>query len=184
MECVCRQGYHLDEYNLYFEIVDPGADGYGELVATTLSRRTMPLIRYRVHDVTRFIDKPCACGTTLRRMERIRGRRDEMVVMGAGNMYPEIFEQILHDVAGISENWQVVVRQEGLHDILDFRLELTNGISTAKVETSIQENLKTRFPDVWANHTCGMYRLVFSFLPLGSIQQGRKPRRLIDERAA
>jgi phenylacetate-CoA ligase len=184
MECVCRQGYHLDEYNLYFEIVDPGADGYGELVATTLSRRTMPLIRYRVHDVTRFIDKPCACGATLRRIERIRGRRDEMVVMGAGNMYPEIFEQILHDVAGISENWQVVVRQEGLHDILDFRLELTNGISTARVESSIQENLKTRFPDVWANHTCDMYRLVFSFLPLGSIQQGRKPRRLIDERAA
>jgi phenylacetate-CoA ligase len=184
MECVCRQGYHLDGYNFYFEIVDRGPDGYGELVVTTLARRTMPFIRYRVHDVTRFIDAPCACGATLQRIERIRGRRDEMVVMGAGNMYPEIFEQILHDVAGISENWQVVVRQEGLHDILDFRLELTNGISTASVESAIQQNLKSRFPDVWANHTCGMYRLVFSFLPLGSIQHGRKPRRLVDERAA
>ena len=56
--------------------------------------------------------------------------------MGAGNMYPEIFERILHDVAGISENWQVVVRQEGLHDVLEFRLELTNGISSSAVETA------------------------------------------------
>jgi phenylacetate-CoA ligase len=183
MECLRREGYHLDEYNFHFEIVDPGADGYGELVVTTLSRRTMPFIRYRVHDVTRFIDEPCPCGATLRRMERIRGRRDEMVVMGAGNMYPEIFERVLRDVAGVSENWQVAVRQEGLHDILEFRLELTNGISTSKVEGAIQENLKNLYPDVWANHACGMYRLTFRFLPPGSIEQGRKPRRLVDERA-
>ncbi len=58
--------------------------------------------------------------------------------MGAGNMYPEIFERVLHDVAGIAENWQVVVRQEGLHDVLEFRLELTNGISPSAVETAIQ----------------------------------------------
>ena len=184
MECVRRNGYHLDGYNFYFEIVDPGEDGYGELVVTTLSRRTMPFIRYRVHDVTRFINEPCPCGATLQRIERIRGRRDEMVVMGAGNMYPEIFEQVIHDVEGISENWQVAVRQEGLHDILDFRLELTHGVSAAQVEAAIRENLKTRFPDVWANHACDMYRLAFSHLPLGSIQQGRKPRRLVDERAA
>ena len=114
-------GYHLDDFNIYFEIVDPDEEGYGELVATTLARRTMPFIRYRVQDVTRFIDAPCPCGAPLRRIERIRGRRDEMVVMGAGNMYPEIFERILHDVGGIAENWQVVVRQEGLHDVLEFR---------------------------------------------------------------
>ena len=102
---------------------------------------------------------------TLRRIERIKGRRDEMVVMGAGNIYPEIFERVLRDVAGVSENWQVAVRQEGLHDVLEFRLELTNGASTSKVEGAIQENLKNRYPDVWANHACGMYRLAFRFLP-------------------
>jgi phenylacetate-CoA ligase len=182
MECARRDGYHLDEYNFYFEILDPDAEGYGELVVTTLSRRTMPFIRYRVRDVTRFIKEPCACGVTIRRMERIRGRRDEMVVMGAGNMYPEIFERVLHDVPGLSENWQVAVRQEGLHDVLEFRLELTNGISSATVEDSIRDNLKARYPDVWENHRCGMYRLAFRFLPPGSLEQGRKPRRLVDER--
>ena len=182
MECLRRESYHLDEFNFLFEIVDPDPAGYGELVVTTLSRRTMPLIRYRVRDVTRFIEEPCPCGATLRRMARIRGRRDEMVVMGAGNMYPEIFERVLHDVEGVSENWQVAVRQEGVHDILEFRLELTNGSDPAAVENDIRKNLEARFPDVWANLLCGMYQLAFRVLPPGGLEQGRKPRRLVDER--
>jgi phenylacetate-CoA ligase len=182
MECLRREGYHLDEFNFLFEIVDPDPDGYGELVVTTLSRRTMPLIRYRVRDVTRFVEELCPCGATLRRMARIRGRRDEMVVMGAGNMYPEIFERVLHDVEGVSENWQVAVRQEGIHDILEFRLELTNGSDPAAVENDVRKNLEARFPDVWANLLCGMYRLAFRVFPPGGLEQGRKPRRLVDER--
>ena len=184
MECRRQDGYHLDDYNIYFEILEPDQNGYGELVATTLSRRTMPFIRYRVRDITRFIDAPCPCGAPLRRIERIRGRRDEMVVMGAGNMYPEIFERVLQDVKGIDENWQVAVRQEGLHDVLEFRMELTDGVSPSTVEAAIQSNLKTLYPDVWANQDCGMYQLSFRFLSPGSIEQGRKRRRLIDERAA
>jgi phenylacetate-CoA ligase len=183
MECRVRQGYHLDEYNFFFEILSPDRDGYGELVITTLARRTMPLIRYRVRDVTRFIDEPCTCGVKLRRLSRIRGRRDEMVVMGAGNMHPEIFERVLHDVKGLSENWQVAVRQEGRRDILEFRLELSNGISPAQIEQSVRENLQARYPDVWANQVCGMYKLAFKFLTPGTLEQGRKPRRLVDERA-
>jgi phenylacetate-coenzyme A ligase PaaK-like adenylate-forming protein len=87
-------------------------------------------------------------------------------------------------VAGIAETWQVAVRQEGLHDVLEFRLELTNGISTSFVESAIQANLKNLYPDVWANLACGMCQLNFRFLPPGSIEQGRKRRRLVDERAA
>lgn len=185
MECLRKDGYHVDDFNFCFEILNPDQDGYGELVVTTLARRTMPFIRYRVRDVTRFIAAPCPCGAPLRRIERIRGRRDEMVVMGAGNMYPEIFERLLHDVAGIADNWQVAVRQEGLHDVLEFRLELTNGISPPAVEAEIQAKLKTLYPEVWANHACGMYQLNFRFFPPGSIEQGRrKRRRLVDERAA
>ena len=142
----------------------------------------MPLIRYRVRDVTRFLEEPCPCGATLRRIAKIQGRRDEMVVMGAGNMYPEIFERVLHDVEGLSDNWQVAVRQEGIHDILEFRLELTNGINPATVENAVRKNLEARYPDVWANHLCGMYRLEFRIFPPGGLEQGRKPRRLVDER--
>jgi phenylacetate-CoA ligase len=182
MECRERNGYHVDEFNLLFEILDPDPDGYGELVVTTLSRRTTPLIRYRVRDITRFLDGPCPCGTTVRRIARIRGRRDEMVVMGAGNMYPEIFEKVLCDVPGLSANWQVAVRQEGLHDILEFRLELTNGVSASAAEDAVRKNLEVRYPDVWANQVCGMYKLAFRFCSPGTLVQGRKRKRLVDER--
>jgi phenylacetate-CoA ligase len=182
MECRERQGYHVDEFNLLFEILDPDPDGYGELVVTTLARRTSPLIRYRVRDITRFLEGPCPCGATVRRIARIRGRRDEMVVMGAGNMYPEIFEKVLCDVPGLSANWQVAVLQEGLHDVLEFRLELTNGVSAPGIEDAIRKNLEARYPDVWANHVCGMYRLAFRFSPPGTLVHGRKRKRLVDER--
>ena len=183
MECRLQQGYHLDEFDFLFEIADPDADGYGELVMTTLSRRTQPLIRYRMRDVTRFAPEPCACGVTLSRIEPIRGRRDEMVVMGAGNMHPEIFERVLHDVDGISANWQVAVRQDGLRDVLEFRLELTNGVKPEHVEQGVRRNIETRYPEVWANHVCGMYNLTFSYQPRGSRAGTRKVKRLVDERS-
>lgn len=183
MECLRREGYHLDEYNFLFEILDPDPEGYGELVVTTLSRRTMPLIRYRARDVARFIEGVCPCGATIQRMSKIKGRRDEMVVMGAGNMHPEIFERMLHDVEGLSGNWQVAVRQEGTHDVLEFRLELTNGTDPSSVEHVVRKNFESRYPEAWANHLCGMYRLEFSFSPAGTLrQEGRKPKRLVDER--
>ena len=182
MECQRRDGYHLDEFNFLFEIVDPDDEGYGELVVTTLSRRTQPFIRYRMQDVVRFIDEPCSCGAPLRRISKIKGRRDEMVVMGAGNLHPEIFERVLHDVKGISEGWQVAVRQEGLHDILEFRLELSNGTSARWVEEAVRRNLESRYPDLWANQVCGMYKLAFRFLPASALEHGRKPKRLLDER--
>jgi len=88
----------------------------------------------------------------------------------------------LHDVAGISGSWQVAVRQEGTRDILEFRLEVVNGINHSTVEQSVRKNLEARFPEVWANQACGMYNLAFRFMPPGALEQGRKPRRLIDER--
>ncbi|NCB55170.1 MAG: phenylacetate--CoA ligase family protein, partial [Epsilonproteobacteria bacterium] len=80
VECACLSGYHLRENDLYFEIVDPMTgkvveDGtYGEVVFTTLNRQAMPLIRYKTGDRARFLVETCACGTFLRRMEKVRGR--------------------------------------------------------------------------------------------------------------
>ena len=182
MECRRREGYHLDEFNFFIEIVDPDDEGYGELVMTTLSRRTQPFIRYRMRDIARFNNEPCPCGAPLRRISRIKGRRDEMVVMGAGNLHPEIFDRVLHDVVGISEGWQVAVRQEGLRDILEFRLVLNNGTKPGWVEEAVRRNLEAHYPDLWANQACGMYKLAFSFLPPGDLEHRRKPKRLVDER--
>ncbi|MBI9092237.1 MAG: phenylacetate--CoA ligase family protein [Desulfobacterium sp.] len=79
VECQALDGCHLREADLYFEIVDrqgrPVEDGcQGEIVLTTLTRRGMPLIRYRTGDVSRFLTERCACGSNLRRLDRVRGR--------------------------------------------------------------------------------------------------------------
>lgn len=80
VECAARQGYHLREADLYFEIIDPLSgervpDGEpGEIVFTTLTRQAMPLIRYRTGDISRMLPGACSCGTCLRRLEKVRFR--------------------------------------------------------------------------------------------------------------
>ncbi len=91
VECEALDGCHLREADLYFEVVDHATgevcpDGVmGEVVFTTLTRRGMPLIRYRTGDVARIIPEPCLCGSVLRRMERVRGRWDGVVPLGPGS---------------------------------------------------------------------------------------------------
>lgn len=91
IECRTHQGYHLREADLYFEVVDPvstqplPAGEYGEVVFTTLTRQGMPLIRYRTGDISRFIPEPCPCGSSLRRLEKVRSRLDGRINL-AGNM--------------------------------------------------------------------------------------------------
>ena len=86
VDCEAHSGYHLREADLYVEVADPVTGGaipegtMGEVVVTTLSRRGMPLIRYRTGDLSRFLPGSCRCGTPLRRLERISGRRGDAVV--------------------------------------------------------------------------------------------------------
>lgn len=91
VECRARDGYHLREADLLFEIVDPASglpvpDGeWGEIVFSTLTRRGMPLIRYRTGDRSRFMTSPCPCGTVLRRLDRVSGRFAETVSLANGH---------------------------------------------------------------------------------------------------
>ncbi len=91
VECEALDGYHLREADLYFEVVDHESgelvpDGtMGEVVFTTLTRRGMPLIRYKTGDMANIIPQPCPCGTFLRRMERVRGRWEGTIRLGPGS---------------------------------------------------------------------------------------------------
>ncbi len=88
LECTAHEGYHLREADLFVEIVDPetGAslpEGVsGEVVFTTLTRRAMPLIRYRTGDMARFLPEYCPCGSPLRRLSKVQGRRSNMAGIG------------------------------------------------------------------------------------------------------
>jgi phenylacetate-coenzyme A ligase PaaK-like adenylate-forming protein len=91
VECGARDGYHLRDADLLFEIIDPitgrqvATGEYGEVVFSTLTREGMPFIRYRTGDRSRFLTQPCPCGSVLRRMERISGRLNEAVRLFNGS---------------------------------------------------------------------------------------------------
>ena len=94
MECQCQSGLHIFEDHFYPEIIDPKTgkplpDGEeGELVLTTLGKQAMPMIRYRTRDITALTAERCACGRTLRRIQRISRRSDDMFIIRGVNVYP------------------------------------------------------------------------------------------------
>ena len=110
VDCGAHMGYHLRENDLYFEIVDPQngeplPDGeIGEVVFTTLNRTGMPLIRYRTGDISRFVPGKCGCGTILKRLERVRGRIDGEVCVGAnGRLNIAMLDESLFAVPGVAD---------------------------------------------------------------------------------
>jgi phenylacetate-coenzyme A ligase PaaK-like adenylate-forming protein len=128
VECQARSGYHLREADLYFEIVDPetgeprSVGELGEVVFTTLTRKGMPLMRYRTGDFARFLDEPCPCGTVLKRMERVRGRLSERVLLRSGDWLSVTdLDESLFGIPGLV-NYDAVVRNENDKDRLELSL--------------------------------------------------------------
>ena len=120
IDCAARAGIHVWEDHYHPEIVDPvtGAvlpDGAeGELVVSTLTREGLPLIRYQTHDLTRVVSRArCDCGRTALRLDRLRGRVDDMVIYKGINFYPRQIETTLLRHAGVSHEYQVVIDTEG-----------------------------------------------------------------------
>lgn len=133
-ECQQRNGLHINEDHFLVEIIDPEtlepvAPGeLGELVLTTLTKEAFPIIRYRTRDLTRLIEEPCPCGRTLRRMERITGRTDDMLIVKGVNVYPSQIENILFEIKGTKPHYQIVVEREGRLDKITVLVEVMESI--------------------------------------------------------
>lgn len=129
VDCEARRGYHLREADLLFEIVDPitGAvqpDGeYGEVVFTTLTRRGMPLIRYRTGDVSRFMTGPCPCGTQLKTLERITHRWGARIPVGTGYLTMADLDEVLFAIDGVL-NFTVTMTDDNGHDCLHLDVKI------------------------------------------------------------
>jgi phenylacetate-CoA ligase len=183
VECKQKDGYHRNDLNFIFEVVEDDEEGNGELVYTTLTRNVMPLIRYRSTDITRVIDEPCACGLFAKRIGKIRARSDEMVVCGMGNVGPWVFAEVLGEMLPAGADWQAVIKSEGYRDLIEIHLELPDrGQQQQECESKIRQNLRERFPDFWRNYEMRLYDLKVIRHPQGSLRTGRKLRRVIDER--
>ncbi len=140
-ECRAQQGLHIFEDHFYPEIIDPETgevlpDGEeGELVLTTLSKRAMPVIRYRTRDVTSMIPEPCPCGRTVRRIQRISRRSDDMFIIRGVNVFPSQVEAALLAVEGTLPHYQILLtRKKGL-DQMQVQVEVTQEFFTDTVRS-------------------------------------------------
>jgi len=182
-ECTHRAGYHVNEFDFCVEIVDADSDGYGEIVLTTVSRRVMPLIRYRTGDVACWVLEPCACGLPFRRLSPLRGRLDEQVSCAWGNLHPDFFEPLLASVPGLANDWQVALYERDLTTVVQLRLEM-DGDAAAR-ERAVQAvlgALQRARPDAWLAYCQRLIDLEVVFPPPGTLRTGRKLLRLVDER--
>lgn len=134
-ECLEQNGMHIWEDCYLVEIIDPETlqplpDGeIGELVLTTLDRNMMPLIRYRTRDLTRIIPGECPCGRTHRRIDRIKGRSDDMFIIKGVNIFPMQIEKILVQFPELGSNYLITLETLHNQDEIIVEVEL-NELST------------------------------------------------------
>ncbi len=139
-ECLQQKGLHIFEDHFYPEIIDPATGAVlppgqkGELVITCLTKQAIPLIRYRTRDITTLHDAPCACGRTSRRMARITGRTDDMLIIRGVNVFPSQIESILMKVEGVEPHYMIVVGRSGMLDELEIRVEVSEAVFSDEVK--------------------------------------------------
>ena len=130
-ECEARAGLHVCDDHFLPEIVDPAtgaprpAGEEGELVLTTLTKRALPMIRYRTGDITALTTEPCACGRTSARIARIKGRVDDMLVVKGVNLYPSEVEAALLGVEELQPHYLLVVDRTATLARLEVQVEPT-----------------------------------------------------------
>ncbi len=134
IECPCQAGLHIFEDHFLIEVIDPAGDEpvpdgrEGELVITTLSKHAMPMLRYRTHDVTRIITEPCPCGRSIRRIQRIARRTDDMFIIRGVNVFPSQIETALLAVEGTLPHYQIILTREKGLDRIEVQVEVTSAV--------------------------------------------------------
>lgn len=129
-ECEHQAGMHINEDHFIPEIIDPktlqplpGGE-IGELVFTTITKEGIPLIRYRTRDLTRLNYEKCACGRTLVRMEKCKGRSDDMLIIRGVNVFPSQIESVLLEMSETAPHYLLIVEREGNLDTLKLMVEV------------------------------------------------------------
>jgi phenylacetate-CoA ligase len=127
-----QSGLHIWEDHFLCEVIDPDTldavtpGESGELVLTTLTKQALPMLRYRTRDITRLDDEPCPCGRTHRRIMRMTGRSDDMLIIRGVNVYPSQVEAFLVGFPGLGPHYQMVLTRDGALDALTIEVELAS----------------------------------------------------------
>ena len=139
-ECKEKEGMHIWEDNFIVEIIDPSTgevleDGEeGELVLTSINREAMPILRYRTGDLTFIYPEKCRCGRTHRRISRLKGRVDDMLIVRGVNVFPSEIERILMSLPGMGRNYQIILERDRGLDKLKVKVEVERKLFNGSLE--------------------------------------------------
>jgi phenylacetate-CoA ligase len=184
-ECDAHDGLHVFEDHFYPEIIDPqtgeplpdGAEG--ELVLTTLSKKAMPMIRYRTRDITSLLPERCGCGRTIRRIRRIGRRSDDMFIIRGVNVYPSQVEAALLAVEGTLPHYQIILTRDHGLDQMIVEVEVTAEVFSDKIRAL--EDVRARLAHA-IEHILGI-RVDLRLVEPRSIERSQgKAKRVIDRR--
>ena len=186
-ECPEQNGMHVWEDAFLVEIVNPETlepveDGeVGELVMTTLRREAMPIIRYRTRDLTRILPGDCPCGRVHRRLARMTGRSDDMLIVRGVNVFPSQIEEVIMRHKWIGGNYVIHLTRAEALDQMTVRVELAKGQFDGSIETV--RNLRDRLQKELREQLG--FNVNIEILEPGSLPASEgKARRVIDERGA
>lgn len=184
-ECLAKNGMHINEDHVIPEIIDPVTGEQlpygtaGELVFTTISKRGMPMLRYRTHDICTLDATPCECGRTLVRMGRITGRTDDMIVVRGVNVFPSQIESVLVGINGVAPHYVLVVERVNSADTLEVKVEMTEDMfsdTVAHIE-KLRDNIVNQIKSV-----VGVQAKVTLVPPKSIPRSEGKAKRVIDNR--
>ncbi len=185
-ECKYQNGMHINEDYFLPEIIDPKTleplpDGeMGELVFTALTKEGVPVLRYRTKDLTSIIKEPCPCGRTGRRMDRIMGRSDDMLIIRGVNVFPNQIEEILFGIEGVEPQYQIVIdRENSVSDNFEILVEVSENVLTDEIKA--MEDLKKKI--LYEIHSViGLNPKIRLVEPYTIERSVGKARRVIDKR--
>lgn len=130
-DCMEKNGMHISEDHFLIEHINPDTGQpanpgeIAEMVITPLSREGFSVLRYRTRDLCRLLEDPCPCGRTTRRMTKVMGRTDDMLIIRGVNLFPSQVEQVLLDMGGIEPHYELVIQRTGTMDELEIRVEVS-----------------------------------------------------------
>ena len=144
IDCSYHDGIHIWEDHYILEIIDPKtgeslSEGEeGEVVLTSFTREALPVIRFRTGDIGSIIEDKCECGMPYRKISKIKGRVDDLLIIKGVNVYPSEIEHLLCNIPGIGNNYQIFVKENnGFHDLM---IQVEGDISSIEIKKRIKEN--------------------------------------------
>ncbi len=149
-ECVYKNGMHVWEDKYILEVIDQDSleplpdESEGELVFTTLRRKATPLLRYRTRDLSIIYPGSCPCGRIHRRIGRIKGRTDDMLIINGVNVFPSQIEDVIMKIPEAGTNYQILVEKAGALDKLTVKTEVTPEIFSddARVLNALKDRIR------------------------------------------